>query len=326
MPDGARMQQLTDTQLYGEIKAYRALAANSPKFGSVTQSSNGNGISTDRVETKLEAGGELNLVVRDGSGNASLELDSRTDLEESLNGTKWFDEGDLDPGQRGNSWVLAKQDGNDTVVAVAYTFWEDTDATNYLAGGYWVRGNANVGVKDMGTFTDAGPGSVFSYYDGQDSSWVRPVTGTATYLGSAEGAYVESNGDGGIWWGGLMLRANFAANSIGGCIGCPEAYPNRPDRGIYTYETIEDLKADYGTEEDLYVSLRGGRISKDGSFEGTLGVLELSTDTELPSSGGKWGGLFSGNRDASTHPSSLGGTIGGTAEGAGFIGVFLGEL
>ena len=280
----------------------------------------------DRVETTLEAGGELTLVVRDGNGDVSLELNSRADLEENLNGTEWMDDDadDFPSNWSGNGWVLSKRDGDDTVVALAYTAWEDTDVTNYLAGGYWVRFNENDKVAELGTFGDAGPGSGFSYYDGQDSSWEKPITGTATYLGSAEGAYVESNGDGGVWWSRLLLSADFATNSISGCVGCPEADPGRSDRGIYTYTTIEDLKADRWTEEDLYIALRSGSIGNDGSFEGTLKVLELSTDNELPSQG-KWGGLFSENSRASTHPSQAVGTLGGTAEGSGFIGVFYGQ-
>ena len=70
----------------------------------------------------------------------------------------------------------------------------------------------------MGTFGDAGEGSVFSYYDGQNSSWQRPITGTATYLGEAEGAYVDSDGEAGVWWSRLMLSADFATNSISACI------------------------------------------------------------------------------------------------------------
>ena len=191
---------------------------------------------------------------------------------------------------RGNGWVLSKRDGNDTIVAFAYTAWEDTDVTNYLAGGHWAKVNADDEVTELGTFGDAGPGSVFSYYDGQDSSWEKPITRTATYLGEAEGAYVDPDGDG----------------------------------GVYTYTTIEDLKADRWTEEDLYVALRGGRIDNDGSFEGTLKVLELSTDNELTSQG-KWGGLFSENSNTSANPSQAFGTLGGTAEGIGFIGVFHGQ-
>ena len=148
--DGVPMQ-LTETQLYGDIDAYGEVAANSPNFGSITQSSNGNGISTDRVETTLEAGGELTVVVRDGNGGVSLELDSLADLTENLNGTAWMDDGaeDFPSNWSGNGWVLSKQDGNDTVVAVAYTAWEDTDDTNYLAGGYWVKVNANDDVTEM---------------------------------------------------------------------------------------------------------------------------------------------------------------------------------
>ena len=320
---GGGPTQLTETHLYGDIDAYAEVAANSPNLGSITQSSNGDGITTDRVETTLEAGGEMTLIVRDGTGNVSLELDSRADLEEDLNGTPWMDDStdDFPANWSGNGWVLSKQDGNDTVVAFAYVAWDDTDDTNYLAGGYWTRVDANDEVTELGTFGDAGPGSAFSYYDGQSSSWEKPVAGTASYLGSAEGAYVGPGGDGGVWWSRVMLSADFAASSISGCVGCAEAYPDRPDRGIYTYTTLEDLKADQWTEEDLYVALDSGSIGNDGSFEGTLKVRELSTDTELTSQG-KWGGLFSENSSASTHPSQAAGTLGGTADGIGFIGVF----
>ena len=331
MPDGGGADadapmQLTEAQRYGDIDAYQGVAANTPNFGSITQSSNGNGgITTDRVETTLDASGELILVVRDEDGNVSLELDSRADLEENLNGTAWMDDGndDFPAGWSGNGWLLSKQDGNDTVVAFAYTAWEDTDVTNYLAGGYWVRVNGNDEVTELGTFGDAGPGSVFGYY-GQEP-WQRPLTGTATYLGEAEGAYVDSVGDGGVWWSRLQLIADFQTASINGCVGCPAADPDGIDRGIYTYTTIEDLKADRWTEEDLYIALDSGVINNDGSFEGgTLKVRELSTDDDLPSSDGKWGGLFSENNNQTTHPSWVAGTLGGTADGTGFIGVFHG--
>ena len=121
-----------------------------------------------------------------------------------------------------------------------------------------------------------------------------------------------------------MLTADFATNSISGCVGCPEADPARDDRGIYTYTTIDDLENDRWIEEDRYISLGSGNINNDGSFDGTLTVLELNTDNELDSEG-KWGGLFSENSNASTHPSQAVGTLGGTAEGHGFIGVFQGQ-
>ena len=326
-PDNDMMTELTESQLYGDIARYGEVAANDPVLGSITQSSNGNGISTDRVETTLDANGELTVIVRDGNGAVSLELDSRQHEHTNLNGTAWMDDevDDFWEGWSGNGWVLSKQDGEDTVVALAYTAWDDTDETNYLAGGYWIKGNEAEGVTEMGTFGDAGEGSVFSYYDGQDSSWQRPITGTATYLGEAEGAYVDSDGEAGVWWSRLMLSADFATNSISGCVGCPQADPARDDRGIYTYTTIDDLKDDLWTEEDLYVELLGnGNINNDGSFKGTLKILELGTDNELNSEG-KWGGLFSENSNAATHPSQAIGTLGGTAEGSGFIGVFQGQ-
>ncbi|MDE0411569.1 MAG: hypothetical protein OXI37_05070, partial [Gammaproteobacteria bacterium] len=216
--------------------------------------------------------------------------------------------------------VLSKQEGATTTVAFAYTIWEDTDITNYLAGGYWAKVEDDE-VTELGTFGDAGTGSVFGYRDDQASSWERPTTGTATYHGEAEGAYVDE-GDGGIWWSPLLLTADFATSSISGCIGCRAADPQL--RGIYTYTTLEDLKSDQPTREDLYVELRSGSVSNDGSFEGTLGLFELSSGTELTSSG-RWGGFFSENDSTSAHPSQVAGTLGGTAEDTGFVGIFQGR-
>lgn len=322
-PPGGGSLQLTESQLYGSIERYREVAANAPQLGSITQSSNGNnGISTDRVETMLHEGGALTVIVKDGNGNVSLELDSRQHMHTNLNGTAWMNDEDSDfpQGWSGNGWVLSKQDGGDVVVALSYALWEDTDDTNYLAGGYWVKGNEDDGVTEMGAFGDAGEGSIFSYYDDSASSWQRPITGTATYLGSAEGAYVDPAGDAGVWWSRLKLDANFSTNSITGCVGCREAAPN--EAGIYTYTTIDDLKKDQWTFNDLSISLDGqNNINNDGSFEGTLDVVGITG-----TSTGKWGGLFSENSNASTSPSMLVGSLGGTtSQGHGFIGVFLGQ-
>ncbi len=314
--------QLTESQLYGNIGKYSEVAANAPGFGSITQSSNGNnGIATDRVETMLHANGELTVTVRDGTGAVSLELDSRQHEHTDLNGTVWISDDGVPSGWSGNGWVLSKQDGNDVVVSVAYTRWNDSDETNYLAGGYWVKSN-QTGVTEMGTFGDTGEGSVFNYYDGQDSSWQIPtITGTATYRGEAEGAYT-ADGEAGIWWGQLRLDANFATNSISGCVGCQTA---GDDPGIYTYTTLDDLTSDTGEYNDLYVSLEGS-IRNDGRFDGTLGIVDgLDNNNPDSSSHGKWGGLFSENTDAADTPNLAIGTLGGTAGDIGFIGVFYGQ-
>lgn len=336
---GDSLTSLAETQPFDGIEAFERLAANSPAFGSITQSSNGDGISTDRAETSLDADGNLTLTVRDGNGNISLQLNSREHVRHSLEGTAWMDDGDQAEAYlsdwSGNGWILAKQTGKDLIVALAYATWEDADATNYLAGGYWIRGNSDEGVKEVGAFGDAGAGSVFGYYDGRESSWQRPVAGTATYLGEAEGAAVDSqNPDraSGVWWGLLRLSVDFATNTVGGCIGCPDADPGRRERGIYTYETVGELKDDQGTHEDVYLLLEGSdNINSDGSFEGTLkivglselkNIFELRTEDELAQSG-KWGGLFSENGKADDTPEAVVGTLGGTAEGFGIAGVFL---
>lgn len=317
---GQQTMSLSEKQLYGNLENYKKVADNSPMFGSITQSSNGNsGISTDRVETELSQSGELTVRVKDGSGNVSLELNSSNDKHTDLKGTPWLADANIPSGWNGDAWVLSKQDGNDVVVALAYTSWEDSDETNYLAGGYWVKANA-AGVTEMGTFGDAGESSIFGYYDGQNASWQRPVTGTATYRGAAEGAYVNDD-EAGVWWSELVLDANFAARSISGCVGCQRAAINAP-AGIYTYTTIEDLKADDYMLNDLSISLAGAKINDNGSFdEGTLRVVGGDSNA----SQGKWGGLFSESSNSASTPTHMAGTLAGTAGDIGFVGVFTGE-
>lgn len=313
---GSPLASLQENQLFGDLNAYRAVSSNGPTFGSITQSSNGNGVSTDRVETTLNRNGDLTVVVRNGSGAVSLLLGSREDEFEDLNGTVWMDSEELPPGWDGNGWILAKQDGEDVIVSFAYAAWDTDDAANYLAGGYWTKSNETQGVTELGTFGDAGIGSIFAYYDGQASSWTRPATGTVTYLGTAEGAYVGPDGDAGVWWSTVMLVADFSTGSISGCIGC--------ESGIYTYSTVEDLKNDRWTQEDLHVVLDGdGSLRNDGSFESTLSVFESGAGTSIGSMG-RWGGLFSQNANSASMPVQAAGTIAGTAGGYGFVGVFHG--
>ena len=72
-----------------------------------------------------------------------------------------------------------------------------------------------------------------------------PPSGTAVYLGAAEGAYVYGDNEG-VWWSRVILDAKFVDNdsTISGCVGCALADPNGEDRGVYTYESLKDLKAD----------------------------------------------------------------------------------
>ena len=317
---GGGNSSLTESQLYGDIDTYSEVAANAPGFGSITQSSNGNGISTDRVETALHADGNLTVTVSAGNGTESLKLDSRQHQHTNLTGTAWLSNSPIRQGWSRNGWVLSKSDTNNVAISVAYTVWENSDPTNYLAGGYWTKTNGT-SVTEMGMFGDFGTGSVFGYYDDQNRPWQRPITGTATYRGDAEGPYTR-DGDAGVWWGELVLNANFATNSINGCVGCDEVLV---DTGIYVYE-IEDLSQDDYTRESLYISLEGtNNINNDGSFNGTLELVNHGTDIPVSSSQGKWGGLFSENTGTTSTPAFAAGTLAGTAENIGFIGILFGE-
>jgi hypothetical protein len=307
------------------------VATNEPNFGSVTQSSNAaGGITTDSVETMFD-GEHLTVIVNDGAGDKRFQLNSDDDEYENLSGTAWMDDDvdDFPADWSGDGWVLWQEDEDDEdsgVVAFVYAAWDDDDDTNYLAGGYWIRYDGD-GVEEIGTFGDAGPGSIFAYADAATPSWTPP-SGTANYFGSAEGAYVYGDKEG-VWWSRVFLEANFASKTIDGCVGCAGADPSGDDLGVYTYERLKDLKNDRYTEEELYLTLQDAPITDEGTFKGDLTVWDSTTEEQYGS--GKWGGLFSENIEATTEPEQVAGTLGGTfdddddgEDDGGFVGVFHG--
>ena len=325
---GGGGSSLSESQLYGDLAAYEDVAANNPKFGSVTQSSNAvGGITTDSVETMFD-GEHLTVTVNNGAGSERFQLNSDDDVYVNLSGTAWMDDQDDDfpPDWSGDGWVLWQEDEDDEdsgVVAFVYTGWESAEIGNYLAGGYWIRYTGE-GVEEIGAFSDAGPGSIFAYADAEIPAWTPP-SGTAVYLGEAEGAYVYGDKEG-VWWSRVILDANFTDETIDGCVGCAAADPTGDDRGVNIYENLNDLKHDRWTEEDLYLALEDAPITAAGTFQGALTVNDLTNDDEYGS--GKWGGLFSENAVDSAKPEQVAGTLGGTfddgeAEG-GFVGGFHG--
>ena len=319
--------QFTSEQL-GGLSAVEKLADAEPRFGSIVQSSNAEfGVTTDTVDTALTVdaagNGVLAVTVTDGAGDESLSLNGREHLHTDLTGTAWMDDAELPEGWSGNGAILAKRDGTATTVAFVYTAWEDADSTNYLAGGYWVKGSddgSGGADYEVGAFGDFGDGSVFNH--GSDG-WTKPTSGTATYAGSAEGVYhyTGTETESGVWWGGLTLTADFAGGTINGCVGCSTDL----NRRIYTYETIAELKDDDGTLESGTIRLREASITDDGTFKGAVSF----TGPDVTSSSGNWGGTFSDNDAADTTPARVAGTLGGRYtddEGNGALaGVFVGD-
>ena len=136
----------------------------------------------------------------------------------------------------------------------------------------------------------------------------------------------------------MALRANFAAGTIQGCIGCQRddetatgAYDGWRVEGVYVdpqtglHETA-DYHDDAGytdTPESapsrFMVRFGATPFNPDGTFLGTAVTLEDAGPDTIVQSSGHWGGMFSSIPDASGEPRAMAGTVGAegtTADGS----------
>ena len=192
-----------------------------PKFGSVTQSSSsdGSGVTTDTASASFD-GRHLRVTV-DRRRGSSLTFDSATNA---------IDSADFDPataGYSGRVYALVDPTDKGISTALVHTRWNDADPTDYLAGGYWIFIEADLGAPDLFTV------GVGVFVDGPELTGTPtlPDRGTASYRGMATGLYTYVYGSGharaatgsaeiGEYSATATLNADFAANTVSGCIGC----------------------------------------------------------------------------------------------------------
>ena len=159
-------------------------------------------------------------------------------------------------------------------------------------------------IDEAGAFADGPEISMSNRPD-------MPLQGTASYIGLAEGLYGGEDAAGtevGIFQGDMALTADFAASTIGGCVGC--------NGGV----SLEGVASEY------LVRLGATPFESNGVFRGTSVTVE-HPDLEFVSNSGAWGGMFSNVPDANGDPRLVAGTLGGqaaTADGskAVFVGAF----
>ena len=267
-------------------------------------------------------------------------------------------------------WTLFNYSETGTSSAYVLVSWNRNNPTDFLANGYWMLLDGNlqsdlINNAEVGAFIG---GSEFS-----NSPATLPASGTATFRGRSSGMYTFYYGpawavfdpvlpgtqDSGIYTGIATLTANFANNTIEGCVGClvPGASP-----GIVVGETVGDtifpiasgsrgeLKAVYHnfpfdgditriSPDDIDLDnlpglsrmiLKPAPIDRDtGTFMVHDGVTFQTDYFPGGTATGSWGGRFS-NRPAgngSDIPRLVGGTIGSqwshpTAGRTRLVGVF----
>ena len=233
------------------------------------------------------------------------------------------------PNHVGRRWALIKNQTEGTSFAYALVSWDNDDPTDYLAAGYWLWFPGShpprlpLSEAEMGVFID-GP-----EVDASDPPQL-PVLGTATYVGEAGGLYEYGYGSG---WPGLdeaveteefagtiNITADFADNTVTGCIGCIGDIEIRRAH-LYTIlggrvELPLALPTDY--------ELRFGRtkIDPNGTFE-SADVTVSHPGRTVTQSDGKLSGSFSNKPDLDGNPRLVTGIAGAKFdEGDGSRGSF----
>lgn len=199
----------------------------------------------------------------------------------------------------------ARTEADGSVIGT-YTFveWNNGDATDYLAGGYWFQAHPVEQGVQFGVFVDS---PVFD----SDVALELPVTGTATYKGYAAGVHVYLGGEDsfsgtfgqGEFEGRAILTADFDRSEISGTIDqihkkfSTYFWPN----GVKTFVSTESIK------EDLTLDLHPVTFGGDGTFSGSKVTINDSGIEATTT--GSWGGQFGNVPDSQGNPLAVGGTF-----------------
>lgn len=297
--------------------AQRAATANA-KFGSVTQSSNvASGTTTDSASARFSEN-QLTFSVTRSDGSVENFRPASQVLPD------WDPLIPTSVDENTGSWtLLGERSGNSASIAFVAANWnQQATQTDWIAQGVWIKtgdlDNPSPQNIEIGTFVDG--------TELQSDADLSGVTGTGTYSARVEGIYVSTGGDDlnrGVFRSRLRLTADFATNTVDGCVGCDGV-------GL-----VLDEFDDETSSENYPYRFRLGQaaISDNGRIED--GAVTVETDVpgaSISADGnrGSWSGQFS-NRNANGRPRAVAGTLGSSftiGEGNGaqnivFVGSFL---
>ena len=308
-----------------EILNVTAQAALSlPQFGSVVQAAAVDMANATGVSTTFD-GTDLTIAVSRDDGSA-LTLNTGSDVSDA-SGTFELPIA----GHSAQAWGVLKIDNDGISVARATVTANDGDAADYLTVGYWMH---LAGDLTELSFTGV---EIGAFVDGPELSLASPASlpalGTASYFGPAGGAYSVLHGTDtgrtpdsaeiGEFASTVEFTADFAANTIAGCVGCRD--------GVALFGTLYD--ADSGESTDVLFGESGYRLhldptslDSDGTFLGQQMRLAHPL-ISIARTTGAWGGQFSNIADSAGDPRLVAGTFGAEATSAdGSVGAFLGSF
>ena len=297
-----------------------------PQQGGLVQTSADNVANVSAVSTSFD-GTNLNLSVSRTDGSA-VSLNTGRDAYVGPAALP----SPID-GHTAGDWGVAQADNSGISIARVLVSWDTGDSTDYLAGGYWMHLAGDVDGLD---FTGI---EIGAFVDGPELSLSTPANmptqGGASYYGPTAGIYGVSHGadslvsPGSIEIGEFIstveLTVDFAAGTIGGCVGC-----NFPLvlAGVFEDAATGEISEVYLEDSGYQMFLGTATFGSDAVFSGQQLTL-YHPNIAIDGTDGAWGGRFSNIPNTDGDPRLVAGTFGAEATTAGgsegaFLGAFVG--
>lgn len=219
------------------------------------------------------------------------------------------------PGHVGRAWTLLQAGQKDTVMAYAVASWDPEDPADYLSAGWWIH-FAKQRYPDIDPYHDDSIAYIF--IDGPELDPTRqpalPTMGAATYTGGAGGRFLYMYGDD---WGdakdkisseefaGVMtLKADFAAGTIEGCLGCAGDITIQRLHLQSAFDRFEAERVELVADpKDYEVHFAPTGFNPDGTFETGEGISVTHPERTITGiRRGFWGGGLSNRRDREGFP------------------------
>jgi len=237
------------------------------------------------------------------------------------------------PGHEARDWTFVKETDDGTSVVYALVSWDSGDPADYLMAGWWAefpgqhlptlsfRNSIRYAIVDGPEIDPSIPAEL-------------PLEGQASYIGQAGGLYAYVPGsdwgeDEGAfvldeYEGVITITADFARNTLSGCIGCTgDLVTRRAHFGIFLGDEVHDVQA---IAADYELHFGETPFRPDRTFEHT-DVTVRHPERTVTQSEGHWAGTLSNVPDRAGDPRLVAGFSGADFEESdGSVGEFLGTF
>ena len=237
------------------------------------------------------------------------------------------------PGHQARDWTFIKEVEEGTSIAYALVSWDGDDPADYLMAGWWAE-FPDQQIPNL-SFRDS---IQYAIVDGPEidpsTPSLLPLQGRAGYVGQAGGLYAYIAGtdrgeDAGAYVideyeGVIVMTADFARNTVRGCIGCAgDLVTRRAHFGIFLGDEVRDVQS-IATEYELH--LGEAPFNPDGTFDHAEVTVKHPERTIIHSQG-SWGGTLSNIPDQEGNPRLVAGfSDADFEESDGGVGSFFGSF